>query len=158
MNAFLSKKIKFINLVLCSMIVFLHATYKYLPGEYATGELVNFQFEIMRYLTVVMAAAVPTFFVMSAYLFFITYQGLKDYVPKIKKRVVSVAIPYFIFGVGTYIYYYILVNYTNLFDSKTIPEDIIGVIKYILLCEGNPPLWYLRTLFCFLWMTLSNLL
>lgn len=147
MDKKLSKKISFINFVLSVSIVVLHSTYNFIESN--ISGLITFQYEIMRVYTIMSAVSVPLFFSMSAYLFFISYKEIGDYFLKIKKRFISIVIPFLFWNVLTYIYYFILVRYTNVFDEKTIPNDLKAVLIYIFNSIGDPPLWYLKTLFLF---------
>lgn len=145
MNNILSKKIKLSNLILTLMIVSLHSTFSW--GVEFTSGIGYVQKEIMTYINILTTVTVGGFFVISSYLFFYNFKSIKnDYLPKLKKRCMSVLIPYFLWGILTFVYYYITTNFTNIFGTKTVPNSLFGIVKYIFLAEGDPPLWYLRVL------------
>ena len=129
------------------MIVLLHSTYT-VTGNW--NKTILWQFSIMRYLTVLCTVTVGAFFAISSYLYFNTFESIKtSYFSKLKSRTKSVLIPYFFWSVISFVYYFILVRYTNVFDSKTVPDTPKGIFNYIFMAEGDPPIWYLRTLFVF---------
>ena len=94
-----------INFLLSLLIVFHHGFMRnvgyigsYNPFEYGviTG--------IERYLYNISECAVPVFFLLSAYLFYRTFDGtVENYIQKIKRRFWSLFVPYIIFNTIGYV-------------------------------------------------------
>lgn len=94
-----------INFLLSLLIVFHHGFTRdvgyigsYNPFEYGLIK------GIERYLYNISECAVPVFFLLSAYLFFRTFDGtIENYIQKIKRRFWSLFVPYIIFNTIGYV-------------------------------------------------------
>ena len=138
------------------MVVFLH----YSPG-YEVGPLMTppyltefnttfFVFIKVLCQAVVPRVAVPAFFVISGYLFFLRIKSfdLATYKYKVRRRFSSLFIPYLIWNVVAIMYPLSL----HLFRGETMPSDVWGYLAYLwdtgepLHTPLNYPLWYMRDL------------
>ena len=137
MNKELSSKITNANVLFTIFVVCLHARPSNLGVYHIVGTIAD--------------AAVPNFFVISSYLYFSSFcweETCKSYFSKIKKRICSLLIPYLIFcAIG-----FLVITVKHLFKHEQLPYDIYSfqsIIRYWILGKGNPPLWYLTSLFEF---------
>lgn len=137
-----SYKIENINFILIFLVVILHSS----PASYANNNSV-IQFTL-KLINVICDCAVPTFFTISSYLFFLNYD-YNQYPIKLKKRVKSLAIPYILWSCLLFIYYLIM-NYIpiikDLIHENTISLSFWSNIRDILLCAYDKPLWFIRVL------------
>lgn len=89
-------------------------------------------------------AAVPTFFAISVFLFYRNYHQ-SIYKRKMKTRVKSLLIPYFIFS-----FFSLIVFHLSMILVKGHDELITGqLIREFFLASNDPPIWYIRTLILF---------
>ena len=89
-------------------------------------------------------AAVPTFFAISVFLFYRNYHQ-SIYKRKMKNRVKSLLIPYFIFS-----FFSLIVFHLSMTLAKGHYEITIGqLVCEFFLASNDPPIWYVRTLFLF---------
>lgn len=136
-----SNRITNINFVCTILIVILHcrisvenidtSRYAYYPYLY-------------KWTSVLTDVAVPTFFAMSAFLLFRNYT-INKYWSKLKNRVRSLMIPYFIFSA---LFLIIACSVSYLLKGEIHLTFRQGAEEF-LLARNNPPTWYLRTLFLF---------
>ena len=87
------RKIININCLMTFLVVGIHASCRIL----LTGEYDSWVSMLNRYVNVLCDMAVPTFFSISAYLFFLKFQ-IGDYFKKLRSCIKSLIIPYFIFS------------------------------------------------------------
>ena len=122
MNTYLSYKLKVLSLIAIIFVVFIHANIN-IPDS------TNFLYENSAFLQYFISqgitrTAVPMFFIISGYLYFISFDGtLNTYLIKTKKRIKSLVLPYFITSFSVFIFYY----FTILF-SKRIFKDRKSVV------------------------------
>ncbi len=93
--------------------------------------------------------AVPLFFIISGYLFF---TSKLDYKTKIKKRVWSLVIPFYVWNFIAIIYNITIVQLgfastQNFYKSATITEIIISFLGLFHTYPSDIPMWYVRNLF-----------
>ena len=144
MNNFLSNKIRNINFILIIMIVFLHA-YN-LPKGYPENSIL---YVIEQFFTNGVArVAVPLFFIISGYLFFINISKftIGIYMKKIKKRLNSLVIPFLVWSLISVI----LVTNVSLFGYNFGRINIQSISDFfnILIIKPIPfQLWFIRDLF-----------
>ncbi len=96
--------------------------------------------------------AVPVFFLISAYLFFVDFVPSKNYLDKIKKRWNTLMIPYFITIFIYFLFYYITQQIPFLrsfYEESKLVENytMFQIIEKIFIVPINPSLWFLRDLF-----------
>lgn len=139
MNKTLSYKIKCANVFLTLLIVLLHC----LPGE-------KDQDYVYRLIGSFCDIAVPVFFTISSFLYFWNWKLDKScYIKKLKSRVFSLLIPLIVYNLLLWGYYRITVS-SGIFPNKDMPSgDVYGILAYVYNSVGDPPLWYLRSLFFF---------
>lgn len=137
MNKELSSKITNANVLFTILIVCLHAR----PNDQGVYQVIG----------TIGDAAVPSFFVISSYLYFASFcwkEAGKSYLSKLKKRIWSLLIPYLIFcTIG-----FLAMTIKYFLKHEQLPYDIFSfqsVVGYWVLGKGNPPLWYLTSLFGF---------
>ena len=127
------------------LVVGIHASYRISPiAEYDSIDAI-----LPRYVNVLCDMAVPTFFSISAYLFFLRFQ-MSDYIKKLRGRIKSLLIPYFIFSaLGLF-----LTNGKLLLKGESLKvHNAMDVLSSLLWADFNPPIWYLLTLFSFVIVT-----
>lgn len=95
-------------------------------------------------------AAVPLFFLMSGYLFFLNVRNIKDIIGKWKKRVRTVLIPFLAWSVFYYVFY-AFGNYVLKIPMDNEPSlNLLQMIKGIFLYEYCFPLWYMFQLMIYI--------
>lgn len=131
-----STTISSLNVICTILIVVMHCR----PSSYGVYSII----------WTITGIAVPTFFTISSYLYFNTFnytRGGRNYFSKLKRRAFSLLIPYLIFTfIGA-----VMIAAKSLFkqDLSTLHDVINNIIKGTILGSGNPPLWYLKSLFLF---------
>lgn len=149
MNKKISNIIKWQNFTMTILIVLLHSAY--LPEN--SSELTNY---LHSYIVAIGDTAVPTFFVISSYLFFYNLD-LKNYKLKIKKRIVSLVIPYLIWSTIFYVFYLIcslIPGIKSIMNYNIVVFSPLGMVQDILLCKYIPQFWYIRILFIIMLLTI----
>ena len=107
MNTYLSYKLKVLSLIAIIFVVFIHANIN-IPDS------TNFLYENSAFLQYFISqgitrTAVPMFFIISGYLYFISFDGtLNTYLIKTKKRIKSLVLPYFITSFSVFSFYFLL--------------------------------------------------
>ncbi|MDB2103245.1 acyltransferase [Clostridium paraputrificum] len=128
----------YVNFIL-SLLIVMHHSFT-LNVDYNIEEK-DIAWAVERYLYNLSECAVPVFFFFSAMLFYRNYDGSgKAYIIKLKKRIVSLLIPYVIFNTLGYLKH-ILVS------GKSF--TVISLIKSILTSD-TMPLWFVRELMIFI--------
>lgn len=147
-STFNNKKIKALNMLLIFFVLLLHSYYIE-ATEFTIANAVQ-EFAGTNGLT---GVAVPMFFLLSGILFFKGVGSVKDCLPKMKKRVRSLLVPYVIWNVIFVLWYLILQNLpvfggyiNNDIVGKVFSPDIGSDIYELLLKPVNFPLWFLRDL------------
>lgn len=139
MNKILSYKIKSANVFLTLLIVLLHC----LPGEKDNDY-------VYRLIGSFCDIAVPVFFTISSFLYFWNWKlDRSSYIKKLKSRVFSLLVPLIVYNLMLWGYYRLTVL-GGVFPNKDMPSgDFFGILAYVYNSVGDPPLWYLRSLFFF---------
>jgi len=151
----LSDKIKGLSFVLIIMVIYIHS-YNILTGAgQSIFSLTNNSADIAIFLQNlfsqgVFRSAVPMFFAISGFLFFINYRSINDYYKKIRNRFNTILIP-FVFWSGLVIMIYYIAQaslFSNAqFTSVPIRDlGIYGLLEALFLKPYNYPLWFLRDL------------
>lgn len=145
MNNNFRNKITYINYILSILIVCLHSDNVHMLSDTMKGSRLVYYFE--NAITTFARIAVPCFFVISAYLFYKSFDMSKLY-SKYKSRFKSLFIPYIIWSGAAFAYIAILSN-VSFFSSKMnmgrIELTLSNILKSILLSE-YAPLWFVRNL------------
>lgn len=127
-----------INVCMTLLIVMLHC----LPDANSTF--------VVRLLGSVADVAVPAFFTMSAFLYFNNWEpSFGVYKKKIYSRIKSLVIPFVFYNLALWAWYSVTVVLGVWNEKPQPPLDVMGILSYLYWSEGDPPLWYLRSLFCF---------
>lgn len=143
MNQNISKAISFLRLPLILLVVLIHV-----PRIECGSECYRITTHFLS--CVISGIAVPLFFVISGYLFFLSEFSIAKYLKKIKKRIYSLLIPYLLWNLFALIFlmlpHYdtyeftlgnVLISFWNCHDS------------FIHATSSNPidfPMWYIRDL------------
>ena len=93
MNTYLSNKLKILSLIAMVLVVFIHSYIETTTNNTLMSEAIAFlQYFISQG---VARVAVPIFFTISGYLYFLSYQNTtNDYIIKTKKRLKTLVLPY----------------------------------------------------------------
>lgn len=160
MNKYLSDKLRVISFISMIMVVFLHAynvKVKFTSGNVSFNDGYNvfiqnfFSHGITR-------IAVPIFFCISGYLFFLKFGGtLNEFVSKYKKRAKSLLIPYLMWSIWGLVFYFGLQFFPQ---SKTFfTNDLIvnyslkKILKTIFINPIPYQLWFVRDLIVLIVLT-----
>ncbi len=158
MNLYLSKKIKIASFFLIIQIVVLHGynlVIHYHPGKYFVKD--QFNFLLQNFISDgICRIAVPLFFMISGYLYFINIQEqfqLHHYLIKLKRRFHSVLIPFLVWSTMGVVALFIMINIPELqiffykysIQNFAFPE----IIDLWLVNPINYQLWFLQVLFLF---------
>ena len=153
-----NEKIANLQFVLSILIVVIHANCLFfnLPGEelqYVYGN--NYSTYIQLFFSEGIARiAVPTFFIISGYLFFNTFDGgFKSYGKKLKRRIFSLLIPYLFWSAFTFFAFFFAQKIPGIGEYFTTRNDAELTFKIlfdnIIISSYNSPLWYVRYLIVF---------
>lgn len=144
----LSKKIFWVNFVLSCMIVSYHAYNIPIYDHILHSNMIGIIWiAIENYISGLQRIAVPLFFFMSGFLFFLNYSPEKA-LNKIKKRVYSLLIPYFLWNTIAWAYYAILkkIPYVSSKINLSVSYSLKSIIYDIIMGTFNA-LWFVRILF-----------
>ena len=148
MNSEISKKIANTNIILTLLVVLLHS--ECLSYFNNTSSYYGVVSTILKFVLSICDVAVPTFFSISAYLFFINYDSSK-YISKLKSRIKSLVVPYFCWSTIFLLFFIVISNMPQfkMFDGVfiKIEYNLLFIIKSILLSTYDGVLWYVRDLF-----------
>lgn len=143
------KKIIIFNFILCIIILIYHSNcIKAMSYEHK-----DFLYYLSKLITEFGLCAVPSFFTLSAFLFYRRFSFSK-YILKIKRRFKSLCIPYLLWNLFycilfvTFHYIPIIRNNTN----TTVQFDIINNIKGIIMSDYTP-LWFVRVLIIYVFLS-----
>ncbi len=135
-SAYLSEKIKILSFFLTVLIVVLHSNMSML----STGVVSFFQLVIT---TEVTRIAVPLFYLISGFLFFVNYENTwADYKRKLSSRTRSLLVPYILFFLCGSLAMFVLGHVYTI-------EALWKIIKHGLMAYPPVfyPLWFLRDLY-----------
>lgn len=133
MTASLSAKLRSANVLMTLLIVTLHSNMK----------------EIYP-VTVVTDMAVPTFFCISAFLYFQNWRPNRAlYLKKLRSRVRSLLVPYLLYNVIFYGFYLFKTYALHLPLPKDIPTAPLDAVVCIITSVPDGPLWFIRELMVF---------
>lgn len=148
-----SEKIRLIGLLATIFIVVRHSfnAHIYYPNIWETGpqDISSFIQLLGARFT---AIAIPTFFVVSGYLFYNNYQSKKDLLRKWKSRIHSLVIPYFTWNVLYYFLFLLIPNVTILskFSAyEPLTVSLHNVMQKLTIDPIAGHFWYVRDLIGF---------
>lgn len=151
MNEKISRKIKKLNILLAIMVVFLHGrniTQFQCNGTMST--VVNWIEKIFS--DYVYSIAVPMFFIMSGYLMYLNFDHSTIHI-KLKHRVKSLVIPYFIWNTIALVYFQFFTFIPGIKErmNTVLPiRSFSGYIKGILFFSNNQVNWFLFQLIVYM--------
>lgn len=154
MNKYLSNKLKSISFILMVLVVFIHS---YNVGIKYNSEIVYKDQYINLFLQNIVSKgfaiiAVPLFFIISGYLLFLNLKNgkLNTFLPKFKKRVKTLIIPYLFWSLYGLIFIYLLQSLPfsrPYFNNQLIEEySLIRILKTIFINPVPYQLWFIRDL------------
>lgn len=146
--------IQMLQFICCILIVFRHAnpidSFRLGPNSLKSmTEIVPYH--IVQLGTFISDVAVPTFFLISGYLYFSNEITVVSYIKKIKSRVQTLVVPYFIWSTLAFLYFAVITHVPFIASHMhmgAVSLSTGSIIKGILLSE-YAPLWYMRYLFAF---------
>lgn len=151
MTKFLSYKISFFNFLLSVLIIILHSNCKNTLGWENDGQTWSNIIEIfVDYACCLGHLAVPTFFIISAFLFYRNVNSIGDVLNKIRKRIKTLLMPYILWNTLFVLLFFIILNsplstYLNMPNKL---DNIYNVCKAIINSELTP-LWFVKDLIIF---------
>ena len=154
MNKYLSSKIKMVSLISIIMVVFLHCytlTDNFLGATTIITEGLNYDTFIEYFICNGFTRfAVPIFFMISGYLFYLTFKlSIESYLYKIKSRFMSLAVPYILWSAIAMIICYLLwgMDIMPVNDMKGNLEA--GGFWQVLRYPPNFQFWFVKELICY---------
>ena len=153
MDKYLSVKLKVISFFLIVLVIFLHSYNLVL--EKSTGNIVlhaGYSSYVQYFFTQGIArVAVPLFFAISGYLFFLNITGKPDeFLAKMKKRLKTLLIPYLFWSFLGLLFNYTLQQFPfsrRFFTHKLFADYTAAELFYTILFDPVPyQLWFLRDL------------
>jgi len=150
MNKYLSDKLRVISFISMILVVFVHSYHLKLQlGEEVFRLDAGFNVFIQFFLSEGIArVAVPIFFIISGYLFFLNFKGTKsEFILKYKKRAKSLLVPFLFWSILGLIVHLIL-HLSPIFENYRLDADysFIGVLDLIFINPVPAQLWFLRDL------------
>lgn len=152
MSKFLSYKLSFFYYFLSVLIVLLHSNCKNTLNWVNDGSLFSDIIEkFIIYVCYLGHLAVPTFFIISAFLFYRNIKNIKDTIKKIKKRIKTLFVPYILWNT---IFVLIFLSIFNSPISHFIhaPNDLNSISNTIkaILNSSYTPLWFIKNLLIYI--------
>lgn len=160
MNKYLSEKLKVISFFSMIMVVFLHSYNPVIKSQSETiilkkGYSVFIQDFFSQGITRI---AVPLFFAISGYLFFLKMEGtFNEYILKFKKRLQTLALPYFFWSLWGLLFYFVLQSLPQsrpFFTNDLIKGYSFGKLMSTFILNPIPyQLWFVRNLIIIICIT-----
>lgn len=157
MNKYLSDKIRVLSFVAIILVLYIHSSFHEYPHEI---EGMTFNMLLQEFISgKIGRCAVPLFFAISGYLFFLhTEAGIEAIWQKMRKRVKTLFVPYLIACLFLPLFYVIMemvpgtgrfINSENFSDNLQLP--LVELIYYLYFDSGSGSpcafhLWFLRDL------------
>ena len=140
-------KITLMSFILAILVLIRHAC------NYTVYNISNsLFFYVQRFFTMLTDIAVPTFFMLSGYLFFCNF-NYSNLLNKYKKRVVSILIPYLIWSFLSYLYFLLLSSIPqigkNLNSDNYVVFSFTDMISSVLFGKYNA-FWFLQNLMVYI--------
>lgn len=154
MNSKLSNKITNITFLLTVLVVIIHCDC--MPYAASDSSMFAFSNCLNNIFSVICDIAVPSFFTISAFLFFKNFK-ISKYKDKLKSMFKSLIIPYllwsFIFLIYTVIIFKISALNSMTDSLKPLGNNIFSIlINNVILDSYDGPLWYVFTLIVFVFL------
>lgn len=155
MSEYLSDKIRLLSLCAIVLVLYIHSDFHDIPNE-IHGMMFNHYLQevISRYIG---RLAVPTFFMISGYLFFRNCHSFSDVWIKMKRRVRTLLVPYLIACLFLPTFYVLMMlvpgtlSFVNSADATFFEGKWYEVVTHLFWDSGNGVpyafhLWFLRNL------------
>lgn len=158
MNQYLSDKIKILSFYAIILVLYIHSNFHNYPHEILGMEMNHI---LQNTISVIIGqCAVPLFYMISGYLFFLNAKNIKNIIEKIKKRIRTLLIPFIIACLFFPLFYILLeiipgtdkfINSQNNF-SNNFQQPITNILLSLFYKTpgGTSPwafqLWFLRDL------------
>lgn len=148
-DSFNSTKIKIISFWMIVMVLYIH-------NYYLEGESMSLPNAVQLFGGAITSVAVPMFYVISGFLFFLGIDSAKQCFPKIKKRAKTLLVPYLIWNVVFVLWYVVLENIPTL--SVYVNSDMISKLSlghpvdtllFLFVKPAGFHMWFLRDLIVF---------
>lgn len=146
---YFSRKVTYLNFILSILIVMLHSSSTDYLNPLGNGYIISYG--VQKFFGTMADVAVPTFFLISAFLFFRNFT-LDCYIEKIKRRFFTLIVPYISWCFISFIFYFIIS-----YIGKVINVELITSFDFnkniffdILLSKFNPQMWFIRVLFFYI--------
>lgn len=146
-------KLKVVSFISIVLVVFIHSYNIYYLEIQEESLMLRFNFFIQSLISQgISRIAVPIFFAISGYLFFVNYISFKvSYLTKINKRVKSLLLPYITWSILSFLLFFLLQN-TLRFDFFLNKKQIFHYTFYdffhsIFIQPIPYQLWFIRDLF-----------
>lgn len=147
-DAYNSRKLSVLSFLMIVAVLYIHSFYNEAMGYPAASFVQSFVGN--GGLTIV---AVPLFYVMSGFLFFQGVTKIQECLPKIRKRLRTLFIPYLLWNMIFVLWYVALQNLPGIggFINSDIVGDIFGgsfsnALFELFVAPASFPLWFLRDL------------
>jgi surface polysaccharide O-acyltransferase-like enzyme len=153
MDKYLSDKLRIISLISMIMVVFLHSynvTVNFSSGNIHFNSVYNIFIQNF-FSHGITKVAVPIFFCISGYLFFLNFRGsINEFVLKYRKRVKSLLLPYLLWSLWGLLFFFVLQlipQSKKFFTNELIVNYSFGkILDTLFLNPLSYQLWFMRDL------------
>lgn len=148
-------KITLLSFICSFFVIFAHTRNVETYGIDANSMgLAHIVWGLETFLSEIMPIAIPTFFFLSGFLFFRTFE-LEKMLEKYKSRIKSILVPYLIWCTIYYLYFVILTNAPIISNYMSSEPYVFSVKNWImaLWIDSYYTLWFLKNLICFIAVT-----
>lgn len=148
-------KISIISFVCCLLVIWIHTYNLEMYGIDSEGDKISkIVWLIETFWDQIVRVAVPTFFLLSGYLFFRSF-SIADLIRKLRSRVRSILIPYIVWCTLYYLYYVILSNVPFVRNYVSIETVNLSLMDWLsaLWPKAYYTLWFLQNLLIFIAIT-----
>lgn len=144
-----SRKIVLLSFVCAVLVLFIHSSNLPVYGPLdrsAIGAVVTFGERLLGYH--IANLAVPFFFALSGFLFF---RGLtaETLLPKLRRRVVSLVVPYLLWNLLYYLFFLLLTHVPAVaahLNQGVVPLSVTELFRSLVFHKHNTVYWYLQDL------------
>lgn len=152
MSNFLSYKLSFFYYFLSILIVILHSNCENTLNWINDGSFISNIIEIViTYICGIGHLAVPTFFIISAFLFYRNIQSVKATIEKIRKRAKTLFLPYLLWNT-IFVLIFLLIFNSPISHFIHTPNNLNSISKIInaILSSSYTPLWFVKNLLIYI--------
>lgn len=150
MSNYICKKITFVGFILSVMVVFSHAINYEIYSCLELSKLGMLWVSIQKFLGIFLLIPVPLFYVISGYLFFRNY-SLNKIFEKYNSRFFTLVIPYLIWNLIPFLYYFMLTNILAIANNINREIVTLSAGSLIKILNGSyNALWFIKFLFIYI--------